>query len=42
LQLYSALVYHGFGLVQGICDGLADLLEKDGFSHISEAIGVDA
>ena len=42
VQLYSALVYQGFGLVRRICEGLPELLERDGFSHISEAIGRDA
>jgi dihydroorotate dehydrogenase len=42
VQLYTALVYEGFGLVNEITLGLADLLAKDGFSHISEAVGRDA
>ena len=41
LQLYSALVYNGFGLVNSINSGLADLLKADGFSNIKEAVGVD-
>lgn len=41
LQLYSALIYSGAGLVQEILYGLCDLLEKDGFSHINQAIGAD-
>lgn len=42
VQLYSALVYQGFGLVNAICEGLVQCLKRDGFSHISEAVGVDA
>ncbi len=42
VQLYTALVYQGFGLVTEIENGLAELLERDGFSHIGEAVGVDA
>jgi len=42
LQLYSALVYQGFGLVREIVEGLARMLEADGFKHLSEAIGVDS
>lgn len=42
IQLYSALIYHGFSLVNEINRGLLELLERDGFSHISDAIGVDA
>ncbi len=41
LQLYSALVYEGFGLLPRILTGLDRLLEQDGFSHISQAIGID-
>lgn len=41
VQLYSALVYQGFALVPRIHTGLADLLARDGFSHISEAVGID-
>lgn len=39
VQLYSALVYQGFGLVHAINHELPQLLKRDGFSHISEAIG---
>jgi dihydroorotate dehydrogenase len=39
VQLYSALVYQGFGLVTRIKQELITLLEQDGFSHISEAVG---
>ena len=42
LQLYSALVYHGFGLVREICDGLEAQLARDGFSHLREAVGIDS
>lgn len=39
VQLYTALVYQGFSLVNDIARGLDALLEKDGFDHISEAVG---
>jgi dihydroorotate dehydrogenase len=39
VQLYSALVYHGPGLVGRINKGLAERLRTDGFAHITEAIG---
>ncbi len=42
LQIYTALIYHGFGVVPHILNELTALLRKDGFLHISEAIGVDA
>lgn len=41
VQLYTALVYEGPGVVAKMVRGLLDLLEHDGFTHISEAIGVD-
>lgn len=41
VQLYSALAYHGFGLVTDIRRGLATALERDGFSSVSEAVGAD-
>lgn len=39
VQLYTALVYHGFGLVTRINEELTALLELDGFKNIKEAIG---
>jgi dihydroorotate dehydrogenase len=42
VQLYSALVYHGPGLVKRISDGLRTRLIVDGFANVNEAIGVDA
>lgn len=42
VQLYSALVYEGLGLIPRINDGLVKLLKADGFNHISQAVGVDA
>ncbi len=41
VQLYSALVFHGPGLIKNINTGLADLLEQDGLDHISKAVGTD-
>ncbi len=42
VQLYTALVYQGFDLVRRIEDGLLECLKRDGFSHISQAVGADA
>jgi dihydroorotate dehydrogenase len=42
VQLYTALVFHGPGLVATIKRDLAKLLRADGFSHVSEAVGVGA
>lgn len=39
VQLYSALVYQGFGLIRTITNELPKLLIRDGFSNIKEAIG---
>ena len=41
VQLYTALVFEGPGLVRRIKDGLAALLARDGFANVAEAIGVD-
>ena len=41
VQIYSALVYEGPFLAQRINKGLAQLLERDGFDNITQAIGVD-
>ena len=41
VQLYSALVFHGPGLVNDINRGLAALVRADGFSSITEAVGAD-
>lgn len=41
VQVYSALIYQGFKLVQDINEGLVRLLEKDGYSNVSEAVGAD-
>ena len=41
VQLYTALVFEGPALISRIKRGLAELLRRDGFSSIGEAIGVD-
>ena len=41
IEVYSALVYHGMGLVPQIKKDLVDLLHKDGYKHVSEAVGKD-
>jgi dihydroorotate dehydrogenase (fumarate)/dihydroorotate dehydrogenase len=42
VQVLTALVYEGPGAVRRIRDGLAALLERDGFSHAGGAVGVEA
>jgi dihydroorotate dehydrogenase len=39
VQLYTALVYEGPGVVRTITDGLAALVERDGLDHVGEAVG---
>lgn len=41
LQLYSALVFNGPGVVRQINAGLARLLERDGFARVEDAVGID-
>ena len=41
VQVYTALTYEGLGLVGRINRDLAELLERDGFTSISEAVGKD-
>ena len=41
VQLYSALIYHGPGLVAQINADLAALLNADGFSSVAQAVGAD-
>lgn len=42
VQIYTALVYEGPSLVAGIVNGLAELLQADGLTHISQAVGAAA
>ena len=39
VQLYSAMVYEGPGLPRRIVRGLEQLMKRDGFSSIAEAVG---
>ena len=41
LELFTGLIYEGPTLIRTLKQGLIDLLERDGFTHISEAIGAD-
>jgi dihydroorotate dehydrogenase len=41
VQLYSALVYEGPGLIGRIKRDLASLLRRDGFGSVAEAVGAD-
>ncbi|MDH3472218.1 MAG: quinone-dependent dihydroorotate dehydrogenase [Rhodospirillales bacterium] len=41
VQLYTALIYEGPGLVARLKAELAGLLRRDGFSSVAEAVGAD-
>jgi len=41
VQLYTALVFQGPALIGRIKSGLAELLRRDGFASISQAVGAD-
>ncbi|MDX2083175.1 MAG: quinone-dependent dihydroorotate dehydrogenase [Rickettsiales bacterium] len=40
VQIYSAFIYQGFGLVEKIKKELSEMVKKDGFKNISSAIGL--
>jgi dihydroorotate dehydrogenase len=42
VQLYTGLVYHGPGLIRRMKIGLSDMLARDGFGRLADAVGVDA
>lgn len=39
VQLHTALIFGGWKLVEGIKKGLVELLQRDGFTSIAEAVG---
>jgi dihydroorotate dehydrogenase len=41
VQLYTALVYEGPRVARAINEGLLDLLERDGFDSVADAVGAD-
>ena len=41
IQLYTGLVYNGPNLIKDINKDLSSLIEGDGYSNISEAVGVE-
>ena len=42
VQIYTALIYEGPGLVKRIKQELAELLERDGFNCVTDVIGIDS
>jgi dihydroorotate dehydrogenase len=41
VEVYTALIYEGPSLIKRLNKGLLQLLARDGYSHISQAIGAD-
>ncbi len=41
VQVYTGLVYGGPGFVDTLNEGLAALLVRDGFGHVTDAVGAD-
>ena len=41
VQLYTGLVYEGPGIARDINEGLLELLDRDGFDAVEDAVGVD-
>jgi dihydroorotate dehydrogenase len=41
VELYTALVFEGPGLVPAITSGVGDLLRRDGFASVADAVGAD-
>ncbi|OUS35245.1 dihydroorotate dehydrogenase (quinone) [Rhodobacterales bacterium 56_14_T64] len=39
VQLYTAMIYHGMSLAGNIAHGLDDLLARDGFDTVAQAVG---
>ena len=41
VQMYSAMVYEGPGIARRMASGLAERVERAGFSSIAEAVGTE-
>jgi dihydroorotate dehydrogenase len=41
VELYTGLVYRGPSIARDINEGLLDLLERDGFASVADAVGAD-
>ena len=41
VQLYSALIFNGFSLVEKIIKELDILVENDGYENVKKAVGVE-
>jgi dihydroorotate dehydrogenase len=40
VQIYSAFIYQGFGMVDEVKKELSEMVTRDGFANISQAVGV--
>lgn len=41
VEIYTALIYKGPGVLRELTSGLKECLRKDGYRHIAEAVGAD-
>jgi len=41
VQLYSALIYNGFSLIEKIVEELDVLVKNDGYENIQQAVGIE-
>lgn len=41
VQIYTGMIFEGPSTIKNINEGILELMKKDGYSHISEAIGAD-
>ncbi|RXJ87364.1 quinone-dependent dihydroorotate dehydrogenase [Arcobacter sp. CECT 8985] len=41
VQSYTGMIFEGPSMVKNINEGIIELMKKDGYNHISEAIGAD-
>ncbi len=41
VEVYTGMIYRGPGLIRELCSGLSQLLRRDGYTHISQAVGAD-
>ena len=42
VQIYTGMIYEGPFLAQRIVRGLIQIMEREGFSHLRDAVGRDA
>lgn len=42
VQVYTGFIYRGPGIIKDLVEGVSELLKRDGFHSLEEAVGVDA